>query len=186
MALTRSQVMSRIRGRNTAPEQMLRSAVWARGLRYRLHTRTPVGRPDLVFAGRKVAIFIDGCFWHGCPEHYVSPRSRRRFWSAKLRENVERDRKQTLQLEASGWRVCRLWECDVVERLNDAAGQVERAVAGQIWKPSASWRTVRVVPLPGGGDRERRDFQDLRDEKRARNTIRKRSTRKARAPRNSR
>lgn len=87
------------RSQHTRPEVLLRQALWRAGLRYRLHTRTPVGRPDIVFPRQKVAIFIDGCFWHGCPEHYVRPRSRPEFWAAKLLTNFERDHRQTRELE---------------------------------------------------------------------------------------
>ena len=108
----RSRMMSRIRGRNTRPERRLRQALWAAGLRYRKHAKTPVGRPDLVFVGPRVAVFVDGCFWHGCPRHYVRPRSRTDFWSRKLRENVDRDRRQTLELHVRGWTVVRIWSAN--------------------------------------------------------------------------
>ncbi len=88
--LTRSQQMSRIRGGNTNPERIVARALWAAGLRYRLRLSRLAGRPDIVFTGARLAVFIDGCFWHGCPEHYVRPRSRSVFWRRKLRENVAR------------------------------------------------------------------------------------------------
>ncbi|HYO69174.1 MAG TPA: very short patch repair endonuclease, partial [Archangium sp.] len=87
MGLTRSEQMSRIRGKDTSPERLLRSALWRAGLRFRLQSRTPYGRPDVVFSKARVAVFIDGCFWHGCPDHYVRPRTRNDFWSSKLLEN---------------------------------------------------------------------------------------------------
>jgi DNA mismatch endonuclease (patch repair protein) len=124
MSLTRSQQMSRIRSRDTKPELILRRILWSRGLRYRLHAKTPFGRPDLVFARKKVAVFVDGCFWHGCPDHYAPPRSQSRFWAEKLRQNVARDRLQTRQLEAHGWRVVRLWEHEIADQLADAAERV--------------------------------------------------------------
>src|SRR5687768_10638296 len=103
--------MSRIRGRNTAPEIRLRQLLWRRGLRYRLAVRVSNVRPDLVFTGARLAVFVDGCFWHGCPEHYVRPRSSNaKFWAQKLQDNVSRDERQTLRLEADGWRVLRVWE----------------------------------------------------------------------------
>src|SRR4051812_21964937 len=115
MALTRSEQMARIRGVNTTPELRLRARLWSTGLRYRLHLRTPAGRPDLVIPGAQVAVYIDGCQWHGCPKHYVRPRSKDEFWAAKLHENVARDLRQTQQLEALGWRVLRFWEHEVWE-----------------------------------------------------------------------
>ena len=93
MALTRSQNMSRIRGSDTRPEMVVRRALWSRGHRYRAGYKTPGGKADVAFPGKKIAVFIDGCFWHGCPAHYVRPRSREDFWSAKLLENVQRDRR---------------------------------------------------------------------------------------------
>lgn len=92
-SLTRSEQMSRIRGRDTKPEVSLRRLLWSRGCRYRVHFKTPAGRADLAFVGKKVAIFVDGCFWHGCPEHSVAPRSSRPFWEGKLRANVHRDQR---------------------------------------------------------------------------------------------
>src|SRR5439155_2473646 len=117
MSLSRSEQMARIRGRDTAPEVRLRQALWRAGLRFRLKRSDLSIRPDLVFASAsRIAVFIDGCFWHGCPDHYVPPRSAIGFWSKKLAVNVERDCRQTLALEAAGWRVLRFWECEVIER----------------------------------------------------------------------
>lgn len=176
---TRSELMSRIRSKNTEPERILRAAVWALGLRYRLHARTPVGRPDLVFPGPRVAVFIDGCFWHGCPEHYVRPRSRIDFWSGKLQENVERDHRQTLQLEETGWRVLRFWEHEVFTRLDEAAAEVERVVRqGLVPADAPSWRLIEVEPLNETGTQERRTHADLRDLSRRQSVEQARHTRK--------
>lgn len=163
MGASRSEQMSRIRGTNTKPEKLLRSALWARGLRYRLHARTPMGRPDVVFPAQQVAVFIDGCFWHGCPDHYVRPRSRVEFWSNKLRENVERDSRQTLALEEAGWRVIRFWEHTVFTELEQAAEFVEAVVRGQPTRPEVRWCVIEVQPLDEKGDFERRQHVDLRD-----------------------
>src|SRR5262245_41107618 len=100
--------MSRIRGKDTAPELALRHALWHRGLRYRKSVRVLGVRPDLTFLRAKLAVFVDGCFWHGCPEHYVRPRSESRaFWASKLRNNTDRDERQTRALEEQGWTVVR-------------------------------------------------------------------------------
>ncbi len=110
----RSENMARIRGAHTEPERLLRLALREAGFRgYRLNARTPAGRADVVWASKRWAIFVDGCFWHGCPEHYVMPRSNVAFWQRKLRENVSRDRAQTLKLRANDWVVVRLWEHQV-------------------------------------------------------------------------
>ena len=105
----RSNCMSRIRGKDTVPEMILRRALWARGLRYRLHYRI-TGRPDIVFPKQKIAIFIDGCFWHGCPAHRTYPKNNADFWRTKIENNIARDADVTKILEAEGWTVLRFWE----------------------------------------------------------------------------
>jgi len=162
--LTRSQQMSRIRGQDTRPERLLRRALWAVGLRYRLQAPTPSGRADLVFLSSRVAILVDGCFWHGCPLHYVRPRSRTEFWEAKLAGNVARDRAQTLELEAQGWRVLRFWEHEIHENLEGAVCEVKRLLADPSAKPDGDdWRVVRVTTADETGDRETRFLERLRN-----------------------
>ena len=155
----RSAMMGRIRGTNTQPETVLRSALWKRGLRYRVNAKTPVGRPDVVVASKKLAVFIDGCFWHGCPLHYVRPRTRDEFWSAKLAENLARDMRQVDELEALGWRVVRVWEHEVFTNLD---GVVDRILAASDALNVVSWRLFRVEPLDEQGTRERRHLRELR------------------------
>ena len=109
----RSRQMSRIRGQDTAPERLLRSALHVAGFRFRLHRRDLPGRPDLVLARHHAVIFVHGCFWHrhdGCASCY-EPKSRVEFWFRKFKENVERDRLQIKRLKQSGWRVGIVWEC---------------------------------------------------------------------------
>lgn len=189
MALTRSENMSRIRGKDTSPERIIRRRLWAAGLRYRLQAKTPGGRADLVVPGQKLAIFIDGCFWHGCPEHYVRPRSRNEFWDAKLAENVSRDRRQTLLLDTLGWRVVRVWEHEVHEAPEEVVGRI-LADAHQEKAPRRyNWRVARVELLDSIGDLERRHLEDLRDGRLQRIEERRRTTKKlgrVRSPRRSR
>lgn len=123
----RSNCMSKIRGRDTKVEVVLRKAVWRNGLRYRLHAKLP-GTPDLVFPRSKVALFIDGCFWHGCPTHGVRPRTNRAFWAAKLKKNLERDERTNQQLRVMGWKVVRCWEHDVEQRLDRLIVRIGEAV----------------------------------------------------------
>src|SRR5689334_7727114 len=96
MPMTRSENMARIRGRDTRPELAIRSRVHRTGLRYRVHTRISLGgstvRPDLVFARARVAVFVDGCFWHVCPEHATWPATNAAWWREKLARNQARDR----------------------------------------------------------------------------------------------
>jgi DNA mismatch endonuclease (patch repair protein) len=163
MGLSRAEQMSRIRGRDTGPERVLRRCLRSAALGgYRLHHRTPAGRPDVVYPGRRVAVFIDGCFWHGCPRHYVRPGSRCDFWAAKLIENVDRDRRQTAELESAGWRVVRGWEHEVWESPLDLVVDVWRALNDSIWRPRSDWRVVRVEELDPASRLERRFEETLR------------------------
>lgn len=116
--MTRSEVMSRVKGRNTRPEMRLRRALHAAGLRYRLQAKELPGRPDIVFRPAKLAIFVHGCFWHrhpGC-HHARLPKSRVEFWQEKLGGNVQRDARQLAQLKEDGWTVLTLWECETRDR----------------------------------------------------------------------
>ncbi|MDC4203790.1 MAG: very short patch repair endonuclease [Candidatus Manganitrophus sp.] len=108
--LTRSELMSRVRGKHSSAELALRSALHTKGLRFRLHRRVESVAVDIVFPGPRVAVFVDGCFWHGCPKHATFPKSNQEYWLPKLEENRERDRRQTVRIKAAGWRVFRVWE----------------------------------------------------------------------------
>jgi DNA mismatch endonuclease, patch repair protein len=129
----RSANMRGIRRRDTGPEKALRTALHRRGLRFRVdhpiidgHPR-PV-RPDIVFARAKVAVFVDGCYWHGCPEH--GQRETRRnssYWTAKIARNRERDSEQEERLQRAGWRVLRFWEHENPSELTDVVAAVLRA-----------------------------------------------------------
>jgi len=117
------------RGRDTRPEVRLRQVLFAAGLRYRKNLPVYVGghliRPDIAFTGRRVAVFVDGCFWHACEAHRSIPRSNRPFWTAKLSANRERDRRQSVILRDAGWEVVRVWEH---ERVADAAERISHLV----------------------------------------------------------
>jgi DNA mismatch endonuclease, patch repair protein len=104
--------MSRVKGKNTKPEITIRRGLHARGLRYRLHTPTVPGRPDLVFPRYRVAIFTHGCFWHGhdCPL-FTWPATRVEFWRIKIVGNRDRDARTLVELKKAGWRVLVIWEC---------------------------------------------------------------------------
>jgi DNA mismatch endonuclease (patch repair protein) len=119
--------MARVRRRDTGPELMLRRALHAAGLRFRVDRKIEGVRADVVFPTERTAIFIDGCFWHGCPIHATRPKSNTGYWLPKLEENRKRDLRQTERLTSEGWAVIRLWEheccppaSDLIERLRSA------------------------------------------------------------------
>ena len=104
--------MSRVRGRDTQPELLLRSGLHRRGLRYRLHRRDLPGKPDLVFPASRGVILVHGCFWHlhNCPK-FKWPKTRRKFWREKIERNRERDETALADLMSVGWRILVVWEC---------------------------------------------------------------------------
>jgi len=113
-SVTRSRMMSAIKGKNTQPELAVRKALHKQGLRYRLHLRGLPGTPDLVFSRYKTVIFVHGCFWHlhGCSNSKI-PRTRADFWTKKLEGNKVRDEAQVTALLEQHWRVVIVWECSV-------------------------------------------------------------------------
>ena len=120
--------MQRNRSRDTKPEMAVRSAVHRRGLRYRVAARPlPDLRrtADLVFTKSRVAVFVDGCFWHGCPDHHTQPVANAEYWSAKINGNMDRDRDTDARLAEAGWTVLRFWEHEDPESV---AREVERNV----------------------------------------------------------
>jgi len=122
--------MQRQGRRDTKPEVAVRRAVWRRGLRYRLDISPVPGtrrRADLVFTRARVAVYIDGCFWHRCPLHATTPKANREWWIEKLDANVARDRDTDRRLAEAGWTALRVWEHEDVE---EAADRIERAVRG--------------------------------------------------------
>lgn len=128
LPLTRSEVMSRIRGRDTRPELALRRLLHAAGLRFRVGLRCERSRPDVVFPRAKVAVFVDGCFWHGCPMHAVKPKTNAGFWSEKISSNKARDERQTAGLVAAGWIVLRYWEHEIEEDASKVSEAVRTAL----------------------------------------------------------
>jgi DNA mismatch endonuclease (patch repair protein) len=119
--------MERQRRRDTKPELALRRAVWRLGLRYRVDIAPIPGRrrADLVFTRAKVAVYVDGCFWHSCPDHATVPKANREWWVAKLEAIVRRDRDTDNRLIAAGWTVLRIWEH---EQIDAAAARIAGAV----------------------------------------------------------
>src|SRR6185437_15672655 len=107
--------MGRIRGKNTAPEILVRSSLHRLGFRFRLHAKSLPGKPDIVLPKWKAVIFVNGCFWHrhrNCPQAYT-PKSRVGFWKSKFAATVRRDAKKLRQLHRAGWQTFTIWECDL-------------------------------------------------------------------------
>lgn len=136
------------KARDTKPELAVRRALHARGFRYRVDMRPSTqgrSRADIVFTKQKIAIFIDGCFWHGCPIHATAPKTNADYWLPKLKRNVERDLEVTSALELLGWTVLRFWE-------HQAAGEVVDLVEATLIARAARGRGeshVRFTPATG-------------------------------------
>lgn len=126
-----SRRMARVRQKGTDVELALRRALHAKGLRYRLHVpllSKPRRVPDIVFPRRKVAVFVDGCFWHGCPQHASWPKSNAQFWRDKIETNMARDADTDRRLHELGWRVVRVW---AHEAADEAAKRIETIVRNE-------------------------------------------------------
>lgn len=128
----RSSVMRRVKSTGTSPELKARKLLTRMGLRYRLHRKDLPGKPDIVMAGRRLAIFVHGCFWHGhdCARGARVPKANRAYWEGKVGRNRARDSEHKAALEAKGWRVLTLWECE----LKDEAA-IERRVQDLVLHP---------------------------------------------------
>ena len=124
----RSYCMSKNRGSDTKPELILRKALWQEGFRYRLRSKLP-GKPDLTFRKHRLVVFVDGCFWHGCPEHYKEPKSSAVFWKNKIDKNIARDQQVNRMLREDGWRVIRLWEHQIKHDLGRCIREISEQIA---------------------------------------------------------
>lgn len=136
----RSAVMRRVKGKDTSPELAVRKALTALGARYRLNRKDLPGSPDIVMAGRRLAIFVHGCFWHGhdCARGSRVPKANREYWTAKVARNVARDARTAAELAAAGWRVETIWECELKD-----AGALRARLEGMLARDLSS-------PIYGG------------------------------------
>lgn len=124
----RSRTMRAVKGKDTKPELALRRSLWARGVRgWRIHRKDLPGRPDLAFGPAKLAVFVDGAFWHGRPDKYWPGRSGD-YWDAKIARNQQRDHETDEALREMGWEPLRLWDDEVMNDPDEAAHQVETAL----------------------------------------------------------
>ncbi len=126
----RSYNMSQIKGKDTKAELLLRKELWHRGLRYRKNCALVYGKPDIVFLRKKVAVFVDGSFWHGYNYEQTENRikNNKEYWTDKIETNRERDFQVTMFLAEEGWAVLRFWDFEVRENLKECADKVERTV----------------------------------------------------------
>lgn len=126
--------MRRTKGRDNPFERAVRSLLFAHGVRYRVHYPVPGTKRrscDIAIPGRKIAIFLDGCFWHGCPDHGTGSKTDPEFWTGKISRNAERDRETTRSLEAAGWTVLRFWE-------HQARGEIVATILLALGRPVPS------------------------------------------------
>jgi DNA mismatch endonuclease (patch repair protein) len=135
--------MQRMPRSSTGPEVLIRRELHRRGLRFRINQRRLPGRPDIVFTAARIAVFVDGCFWHCCPDHSILPKNNRDWWRGKLSRNVERDREKDTQLEQMGWTVVHVWEHEPPSGAADAIEQLWRSARGN------------AARRPGGAPRAR-------------------------------
>jgi DNA mismatch endonuclease (patch repair protein) len=150
----RSRMMAGIRDKNTKPEILVRRALFAKGLRFRLHRRDLPGKPDIVLPGRRVAIFVHGCFWHqhqGC-KYTKMPDSNKLFWKEKLGSNLERDRTNINQLLQNKWRVLIIWEC--FTRANQDISQLGEELATWV-QGTESFTEMPATPSAGSPSNEK-------------------------------
>ena len=125
---TRSKMMASVRSSNTGPELAFRRALWRVGLRgYRIHRRDIPGSPDIAWVGKRVAVFIDGAFWHGHPSAFTLGKSGE-FWDRKITANMERDRRVERELRKQGWKVIRIWDFEIQKDLPKCLSRVELAL----------------------------------------------------------
>jgi DNA mismatch endonuclease, patch repair protein len=148
----RRRIMKANRRTDTAPERAVRTLLHARGFRFRVDLPIEAEggralRPDIVFPRQRLAVYIDGCYWHGCPEHGTMPATNRSYWKPKIEENKRRDAQQTARLQRSGWRVLRAWEHE------DPAAVTERVIATLIAPAAPAARH----PAPAARHPEGRD-----------------------------
>ena len=132
-----TKAMRAVTSKNTSPEMALRSALWRRGLRYRLHNKNLPGKPDIVFGPSKVAVFVDGDYWHGNQWRLRKKKSlidqlknvnNKAYWIKKIEGNIARDKRNNSALKKAGWTVVRLWESDILKRPEWCADRVEKVV----------------------------------------------------------
>ena len=115
--------MSRIRGKNTSPERALKKYLKKKG--YKISSVKLFGSPDIVLKRKKIAIFVDGCFWHKCRKHYIKPKTKKSFWIKKINQNVKRDKIVNRTLRKNGWKIIRIWEHEIKNSKSQMESQIK-------------------------------------------------------------
>ena len=136
-----ARTMRAVPSRDTKPEVVLRSALHRLGYRFRKDVGPVPGmrcKADIVFTKSRVCVFVDGCFWHGCPEHYRTPKKNSEWWDEKIHDNAARDTRKTRQLSDKGWSVLRIWEHDISRSLDDCVRRVEDALEQSQYRQAIS------------------------------------------------
>lgn len=131
----RSEIMSHIKSKNTSIELMVRRYLFALGYRYRVNYKALPGKPDIVFTKKKIAIFIHGCYWHGhdCGSRYAhTSKSNKEYWASKIRRTQQRDQEHIEKIEAGGWRVIVLWECQLKNHFDQTITNLVNAIDNNI------------------------------------------------------
>ena len=124
----RSEIMSKVRSRDSKIEVIFRKALWKEGFRYRKNSGKYFGKPDLVLPKYKTVIFVDSCFWHGCRKHGSTPQTRKKFWVSKITQNIERDEAVNQHYKKIGWRAIRVWEHEIKKDLRENIQKITRAL----------------------------------------------------------
>lgn len=142
----RSEIMRRVKSKNTGLERSLQVALKSAGLRFQTHSSKLYGRPDIVFSKQKIAVFVDACFWHGCPQHCRIPHSNRPYWKQKIDGNKKRDRLVNRELNNAGWRVRRVWEHSIKKSSTSVVARIKRALAPSLIPTTTARRSSSVMP----------------------------------------
>lgn len=126
-----SKIMSANKGKDTKPEITLRKALWSASLRgYRLHSKGLAGRPDISYAQKKLAVFVNGCFWHRCPHcNPHEPKSNKEFWQRKFQANLKRDSRKIRLLISANWKTITIWECQIKNDIKSCVRQVKKLMS---------------------------------------------------------
>ncbi len=128
-----ANVMKANKAKDTTPELIIRQALWAQGMSgYRLRSKNLPGRPDIAYIGRRLAIFVHGCFWHRCPScNLPLPKTNVDYWQEKFESNIERDSRKRKELEDLGWTVLEVWECQIKNHLDDVLDEIKNEFQSQ-------------------------------------------------------